>query len=300
MEQLVPKVLSLVEKSSRMLRIVRMFRLVRIVRFGRLLHVVAPLRMLLVSIQACLHLLCWALFLLFMITFLFGIVLTELTLQHRLQDANDTADPELLRLYGSLFCSMLTLYQICTAGTDWAAAMEPLAETCSRELIAVIFILYTAFVLLSVMNIITGLFVDSAIQSAIETKRESIVRDLSMVFGSTDTDGSGSISYDEFRKLLHHPRMQVYLKSIDVTPEDGSLLFPILDDDGSGEINSKELVHGCMRLYGSAKHLEMSAFVKEIREATCEWSKRQKLVEDLLREKHSYGQSHSKLQRPNS
>eukprot|EP00747_Dinoflagellata_sp_TGD_P214096 gnl/TRDRNA2_/TRDRNA2_86988_c0_seq1.p1 gnl/TRDRNA2_/TRDRNA2_86988_c0~~gnl/TRDRNA2_/TRDRNA2_86988_c0_seq1.p1 ORF type:complete len:371 (+),score=33.42 gnl/TRDRNA2_/TRDRNA2_86988_c0_seq1:44-1114(+) len=283
-EELVPQVLGWIGHSSSILRVMRMLRLFRILRFGRLFHIVTPLRMLLVSILGGMQLLCWALFLLFMVTYLLGLFLTEIALQHRLhlQSVDAASDPELVGLYGSLFASTLTLYQIISEGIHWREAMEPLVATSSRELVALTFTLYTAFTLLSVMNIITGMFVDTAIRSATDFKREAIVTDLSLVFGSTDTDSSGSISFDEFTRLLNHPQMQAYLQSIDISPEDGALLFTILDDDGSGEINKNELVQGCMRLYGSASHLEVSAFVKEMREATSERVRHEKRVEEAL------------------
>ena len=78
--------------------------------------------------------------------------------------------------------------------------------------------------------------------------------------------------------------MQAYLNSLDVIPEDATMLFPLLDLDASGHIERTELVLGCMRLYGSATHLEFTALAKEMRDATDAWFTHKRLVEELLRE----------------
>merc|ERR1712113_900010 len=86
------------------------------------------------------------------------------------------------------------------------------------------------------------------------------------MFVDLDGDGSGTVSWDEFQEHLGDPQMLEYLKGIDLDAHEAQQLFHLLDGDCSGEIDAEELVSGCLRLHGSAKALELAAFMHEFRQ----------------------------------
>lgn len=83
------------------------------------------------------------------------------------------------------------------------------------------------------------------------------------LFLEADDDGSGTISAEEFEAHLKDPQMLMYLKAIDVNPEEARHLFSLLDTELNGEIEAEALVNGCLRLQGSAKAIELAAFMQD-------------------------------------
>jgi len=57
--------------------------------------------------------------------------------------------------------------------------------------------------------------------------------------------------------------MQEYFKAIDLDPSEAMGIFSLLDADGSGSVDREEIVHGCLRLRGSAKALELGLLAHE-------------------------------------
>lgn len=247
------------------LRVMRIFRIVRVLRLVHVLHIVGELRMLLVSVAGSVRSLFWTVLLLLMLTYVFGLYLTQLVVDFKIQnpDKHDEQQ-ELVKYYGTLSRTMLSLYQTISDGIHWHEVMDPLASHCSQW-IALVFALYIAFTLFALMNVITGVFVESAMRTAEEDKRRLLINQMRQLFEGADVDHSGTISWDEFQTQMENPQMQTYLKAIDLHQEEARELFHLLDIDGSGEIDAVDFVNGCLRLHGSAKAIDFAAFLHEYR-----------------------------------
>merc|ERR1712176_111513 len=87
----------------------------------------------------------------------------------------------LAEYYGSLSTSMLVLFQAISNGTDWRECMEPLVRFCSPWL-GLMFIMYVVFTLFGMLNVITAVFVESAVQAAESDNKEQVVMDLLEIF----------------------------------------------------------------------------------------------------------------------
>merc|ERR1719382_1423237 len=103
------------------------------------------------------------------------------------------------------------------------------------------------------MNILTGIFVDRALQSGQEEKRRFMLQGVRSVFLETNLEQHGTITWPEFQAQLQNPHMQQLFKALDVDEEDASELFHILDTQQRGSIDAEEFVNGCLRLDGPAK-----------------------------------------------
>eukprot|EP00747_Dinoflagellata_sp_TGD_P103288 gnl/TRDRNA2_/TRDRNA2_168913_c0_seq7.p1 gnl/TRDRNA2_/TRDRNA2_168913_c0~~gnl/TRDRNA2_/TRDRNA2_168913_c0_seq7.p1 ORF type:complete len:493 (-),score=69.85 gnl/TRDRNA2_/TRDRNA2_168913_c0_seq7:27-1505(-) len=285
-EELVSTLCTVVGSSATLLRTLRLLRLIRILRFGRILNLVGPLRMLVISITNSFRLISWILVLLILMTYLAGIFLTEITSQYRCQNANDGREHSneelLVSLYGSLVRSMITMYQTITDGIHWGRAMEPLEQNISYW-ITPVFIAYITFAIFAVMNVVTGIFVESSIRQAEQDRDEMVLDQLKTLFLSHDDDKSGGINPEEFNNFLTRPELQSMLAEMQLDPRDGDLLFKLLDEDESGEIEAEELVSGCMRLRGQARSLELAAFMHENSRNFKRWREHADLVQKLLK-----------------
>jgi len=118
------------------------------------------------------------------------------------------------------------------------------------------------------MNVVTGVFCNTAIESAnsdrdiraIEqlNKQTTLVKSLKELFQEIDHDNSNMVSIDEFRTAVNTPKMSSFLESMGISTQDVWTLFTIIDADSSGLIDLDEFVGGCMELHGPAKSFQMS------------------------------------------
>lgn len=129
------------------------------------------------------------------------------------------------------------------------------------------FTLYMAFGLLGVMNVVTGIFVESAISRADEVKIMQSAMHARRLFKTIDDDGSGVITVDEIEHHMEDAAVQEYFQKIDVEPGEAKCLFEMLDINNSGTIDFEEFVNGCIRLQGSARAIDLLLITRETRSA---------------------------------
>merc|ERR1712187_978112 len=110
---------------------------------------------------------------------------------------------------------------------------------------AVFFSFYIAFATLVMLNLVTGIFVESAQTNIREDKDHEIVNQVKELFLSSDENHSGFITWPEFENQLENPKMAVFFKAVDLDMTEARSLFKLLDIHGTGEINSEEFVNGC-------------------------------------------------------
>jgi len=254
-------------------RMMRVFRLIRVMRFIRILSAFSALRMMVVSIMDSVRSLVWTIVLILLAMFITSVYFTQMVTDHKVSQMDKTTveerarmmnleDPRLLEFYGTLDRTMLTLYQTISEGIHWDAAMEPLRVHCSAWM-PVSFSLYVAFVTFAMLNVITGVFVESAIQTANEDKKKVLLDNMRSVFQDADMDNSGSITWDEFKSQLENPQLQSFLGAVDLDLREAENLFHLLDVHGRKEIDFDDFVSGAMKIHGFAKAIDLATFMHE-------------------------------------
>lgn len=148
--------------SMRLVRMLRTVRFVRVFRLVRMVRFVRALRTLVFSILCTLRALFWALVLLVLILYLFAVLFTQAVADHTAQLGER---PEFFtRYWGSIPRSMLTHFQCVSNGTGWEIAAEPLESI--GLLWLVLLVMYICFVFFAVLNVVTGVFCQSAMEGA--------------------------------------------------------------------------------------------------------------------------------------
>jgi voltage-gated sodium channel len=255
-------------------RLLRLSRLVRAMRVIRIIRLFSELRIMVIAIGSSLRLLSWASCLLMMLMYIFAVSFVQIV-ENELAGAAEGADGaptyvdhELLAHWGSLSRALYTLYMSITNGMSWDAAVEPLLRI--SPFLAGAFCVYIAIALFCVLNTITGIFCEKAIQivSADEDcmmwneldRRKAWVRDVKRLFRGADGGDNGRLEWEGFCKLLKDFQMQNILKSIgvDVMAVKPRMLFDLFDTDGSGTIEINEFADALQKLHGSAKAVDMA------------------------------------------
>merc|ERR1712217_911174 len=138
-----------------------------------------------------------------------------------------------------------------------------------------LFLFYVAFTILAVMNIITGVFVDNAVEAARGQRdfliqkemelREKCIREMRVLFAEMDQDGRGHICLEDVNAYLQDPRVQGFFTALGLDTSDTKRLFKLIDDDGSGDVDANEFLEGCLRLKGEAKSIDVCAILHHLK-----------------------------------
>lgn len=258
--------------AIRMLRVLRVIRTVRVIRLVRFFK---ELRMMVYSVLKSGLLLVWSMMLLCIIIFIFSVYLTQnatfYVFEHKDSKESGQAVDNLQYNFGNLFYAGFVLFQAMTSGNSWGQLALDLMEIHWSNGLVICF--YIFFTVLAVLNIITGVFVDTAIKSAQADRSEVIqeavhkedeaIKDVKAFFELTDLDKNGSLTLDELRVQLERQVMRKHLATLGVEVSDAISIFRLLDIDKSGEITMEEFVFGCMQMKGSARSVDMVSLIHE-------------------------------------
>merc|ERR1712176_498889 len=217
------------------LRVVRVLRLIRVVRLMRILRLISELRTIVTSLAGSFKSFIWTVVLLLLLIYTVGIFFTQLVTDHRVS-LGDAHEPEFLAEYfGSLTDTTLVLYQSILGGISWRAVAHPLMNEIGWGL-GIVFSTYVTFCVLAIMNVVTGVFVESALNSARHDRDIYMVNSVRSLFIRAKIDMTGNLTWDEFESLLNSPEMEEYFKTIDVDISEAHGIFELLDIDGSGTL----------------------------------------------------------------
>jgi len=263
------------------LRVLRVARVVRVVRVIRVMKFFRELRMMIFSIIGCLKSVTWIILVLGLVFYLFGIVFTQSvtdnldTLEMRIaQEYEDT-----ILYFGTLPNSILSLYMAMSGGNDWGQYYEAIVKVPGGEVNGILFILFITFSTFAVVNIVTGVFVDNAMQSGrqdrevvvheeLENKKDYLLS-LQALFERIDDGGDGMITRESLQTAVLDENVLAFFAAMKLDVPDATILFDLLDFDHSGEISIDEFLTGCYRLQGDASNMDtkiMQAEMKFVKE----------------------------------
>lgn len=274
-------------------RVLRLLRFVRIIRLVRVLRSFDDLRVLVTSITRSWRPLCWTVILLVLNIYLVAVYFTQLVHDNKPKEtaaegtAEQKREADLQHHFGSLSMSCLSLFQAITGGKDWDDLTYPLMDLISPFAVLA-FSCYILFTVIAMMNVVTGVFVESAIKSAKEDKDTFMINNMREVFRSANGGITGVMTWETFERQLDKPMMQAYFRNIDVDPSEAKGLFQLLDLDGSGFIDCEEFLSGCIRLRGPAKALDMALLMHEVRRMTVKIHEQKRFFRSLTSSHHTY------------
>jgi len=231
--------------------------------------------MMIFSILGSLKSVLWVIAVLGMTFYIFGISFTAAVTDH-LETVEMWKAPEnqdMITYFGTVDRSFLSLFMSMSGGNDWGQYYDALLDL--DILYRTMFLLFIVFTIFAVVNIVTGVFVDSAMQ-ANTTDREIIVHEelnarkeyisaMQQIFEEMDEDNKGTISLDEFENKLNDDRVIAYFNAMKLDVSEARVLFRLLDYDQSSEISIDEFLEGCYRFQGESRSLDMKIMQYEVR-----------------------------------
>ncbi|CAE7184985.1 unnamed protein product, partial [Symbiodinium pilosum] len=181
----------------------------------------------------------------------FGVILTQLVTDYcrflAVQAQNDVnavpeCPAELQRHWSSIGQSMLTLFYAITNGLAWSEAVDPLR---SVSVLAVGFVIcYIIISVFTLLNVVTGVFVNTAIERASADKdiaalkafqkRKEQIRVLENAFETLDHGHTNKLQLQDIEGAIGLETVGAFLESLDISTDDIRMLFTLIDADKSG------------------------------------------------------------------
>eukprot|EP00439_Symbiodinium_sp_Y106_P040509 s387_g4.t5 len=260
--------------SLKILRIVRITRIVKAARLIRIFRFVMAFRLLIASIIATLKSLLWALMLLALIIYVFAILLTQAVHSYKadtdnvpLSPADDDASD---RYFGSLALTMLSLFMSIAGGVSWEQVLAPLSAM--SETWIWIFLFYISFTYFAVLNVVTAVFCQSAIDGAqndhaskvhaILANKEAHLGKINTLFSKFGAD-DGVITFKMFQEKINSVEVREYFQTLGLDVWDAWSFFKLLDKDSGGAVEIEEFLMGCLRLRGQATAMDVGKIIND-------------------------------------
>eukprot|EP00913_Durusdinium_trenchii_P019023 g17878.t1 len=236
----------------------------------RIFRFVIALRTLVRSIMHTLKALIWAMLLLTLIVYVFAVLFTQIVDGAEKDlgvDAPEMANST--RYFGSLPQTMLSLFMSITGGVSWEAVIEPL--TFISPVWSLVFLFYISFIIsfiyFAVLNVVTGVFCQSAIESAqndhltvaqsLIDNKEAHVERLRTLFAELGAGDEAGITFYAFEEKMHDPAVREYFETLGINVYDAWSFFKLLDADGGGFVEPEEFFRGCLKFRGHARAIEV-------------------------------------------
>lgn len=255
--------------TIKIIKIMRIFRVFRIFRF------LQELSLLVLMIADSVRSLCWALLMLTIVIYVFAVLLTQLCNDFVKANPDAVFIPEAKKQWGGMLDSVYSLVLSMMGGISWGEMSDVLLKIGIAP--ALLFFFYLTFTLLAVLNIITGVFVENAMevaktQRSVLVKKEEklrvgILKELRKLFIEMDSDCSGTITLNEMKMLWSDHHVATYFSAMGLELSDATTLFFLIDVEGNDEIEVDQFLEGCSRLTGEARNIDMALVLNETKNA---------------------------------
>lgn len=255
---------------SEVLTQILLVRILRLARLARAVRLMVQFRVLWQLVQGLLHsvsTLLWTFLMVMILVYGFAIVGIETIHVDLSLPLDHPYNLAVTENFESFSDAMLTLFQCFTL--DSAGQVYRPLITHNPVLIAY-FMTVILVMAVSLMNLVTAVMVNSALDQASEDKdvkrayeavqKRKQLEQLKVMFLELDSDGSGELTLEELKGAPEEVREQ--LKEVAGT-EDIEGLFQMLDYDGGGSLDTDEFCEGVLRASTSEKPLELTRLVKQ-------------------------------------
>lgn len=194
--------------------VLRLFRLARLSRLVRMLRSLPELMILIKGMISAVPSVSYAIFLLGLIAYIFAIAIRNLC-----DKESDLVAPD--GFFETVPEAIHSLIIFATFYDDFSAFVYPIKD--ESTVLFIVCWLYVILAGMTVMNMLIGVLC-AVIDSVAEEERESMIVEkvndkFTNICAKLDTDKDGSLSWDEFEKILDYPEAIAALEKVKVDPE---------------------------------------------------------------------------------
>eukprot|EP00927_Polykrikos_kofoidii_P046926 TRINITY_DN4102_c0_g2_i1.p1 TRINITY_DN4102_c0_g2~~TRINITY_DN4102_c0_g2_i1.p1 ORF type:complete len:648 (-),score=86.97 TRINITY_DN4102_c0_g2_i1:163-1956(-) len=241
------------------IRALHVFRVVRLLPVIEVVTLFRNLRIMLESLLDSVKHLLSVMVVFGLIFYMFGIMFTWAVFKHCHAGSDCGGDSQdLIRYFGTLDRSAMTLFMSITGGKDWGDYFEALGDLSAMT--KTVYIMYMFFAIVAAMNIVTGILVECVTRTSAK-EREMELREMNRVFVVCDENGSGKIDFDELKKHLHDDKD--YFSAMGFNCDDDIALLSLFHTDGT--LNIPEFATWFEKLRGEARAIDLALLRNDVR-----------------------------------
>lgn len=265
--------------SIAFMRVLRIMRVAKLLRGLRVIRFVTDLRLMLNSLGGSLVKFGWSVLLLALVFYIFALIFVQgvaLYLQSEGELVPDHTRAAVLRKFGSVQLATLTLYEAVSGGSDWHS-MYDVAMTIGVAY-GIMFVLFIAFCQIALLNILTAIFVNHALELAKPDKdamaadrcRQQVeaYEELCALCHDMDLGETGGITASEFESQMTGGRLGARLSMLGLDIRDAQAFFQLLLVSSTTEpqrVSAEDFVEGCMRMRGAASGIDIHGVERQAR-----------------------------------
>lgn len=250
--------------------ILRVLRIARVLRLVRVVHLFRELRTMIGSIFNSVKSLFWTVLLLFLMIYVVAVCITQIVTFYASENPDILAvDSDLHEHFSSIYLAVLSLFGSITGGIDWQSVTKPLLDKIGWPVVF-LYSLYICFAVFAMLNVVTGIFVESALQGAKADKDANLATDVRDAFRLED--GMDAVfCKDDLVHYLDDQACLDKLKEMSMTAHEMMELFQLIDVDEAGSIPADEFVYGCLRLHGPPKAIDVATLMYTLQRISRMW-----------------------------
>jgi len=272
--------------AVQMLPMLRILRIARLVRAIRLLRFYPELYVMVRGFFGAMKAMFWGFVLINILLVLWSLVGVEIInpinvkLWAAKREAGEDVNTFCEESFSSVQKTCLLFFQTLVAGDSWGQCTIPIIM--ESPMTFLLFALALVSVSLGFMNLILAVIVDNAgkvregdKEEQIKDKRKQEAEALQTwkeVIRQVDSDNNGTISYQELMDGYDHPSVRHTLEMIGVNKEDLQIMFRLMDEDGSGDLDYDEFIDTFLkaqgqdlRIYLMMTKLQMDSVAKTVK-----------------------------------
>eukprot|EP00434_Breviolum_minutum_P015959 symbB.v1.2.014067.t1/scaffold1007.1/size144738/12 len=296
--------------SLKAFRIIRVTRILKTAQLVRIFRFVMALRTVLTLVQSVVHTLkalLWAMLLLLLIVYVFAVLFAQAVHDYKIDAGNpplSEREESASQIYfASLTETMLTLFMSIAGGVSWEEPVSTLkeisgwwtalyfayiasrlfvnSEVHARHQDTDMFVysvvqqalLAEAFTYFAVLNVVTAVFCQSAIESASKDhttvvqnmldNKAAHLQKLRELFSKIGDESTGAITFGVFEEKISDQPVRDYFETLGLDVWDPWAFFKLLDTDGGGSVEVEEFFMGCLRFSGQASAMDVGKIIQD-------------------------------------
>ena len=257
----------------RVLRLIRVVRSLRVIRVLRYAHNLRSLRLMMGALAESTVPLFWAALIVCLITYVFAVIFMQAVVVYT---ETPGASWDMVRFsetyFGTLPLAVITLFSAATGGVSWWEVANHWIDI--GWFYGGVFVFYIFFMVLAAMNIVTGIFVNDALEATSRDNDLMVQRlveqsqrdfeDLQTLFKRLNSNGSDVLTYTAFASQLRDDDVKVIFARLGIDISDAESFFYCLDVDNNQALEIDEFVMGCIRFKGSKGSFHMELTVQRM------------------------------------
>ncbi|CAJ1426570.1 unnamed protein product, partial [Effrenium voratum] len=237
--------------------VLRALRLLRLIRALRMIRQMRTIWRLVFGLLTSCDTMISTLALLVLVLYIFAVLGVEMIANDETlrEDAGTKAIIELN--FSGIFVTMMTLSQFVTMDSI-ASIYFPLIN--KKGSLSIYFTLLVITVSIALMNLVTAVLVEGALEHARQEKEEEVklgneqvkamIPQLRDIFTKLDRDGNQEIHLKEIQQAERDGKVKVPDNILDkASVQSMTELFSMLDVDKSGHLNCEEFIDGCLNIF---------------------------------------------------